>query len=72
METIAGTTHCFNITGMCRILLYLLPDPVDMNSNRRTVADGIHAPDAFKQPFFESTEAARAAWAEQMGPQLMG
>ena len=30
-------------------------------------AENCFDPDAFKQPFFESTEAARAAWAEQMG-----
>lgn len=29
-------------------------------------AENCFDPDAFKQPFFESTEAARAAWAEQM------
>ena len=49
METISCPAHRFDITGMSRILFDFLPDPVDMDSNRGTVAQRIDAPDAFKQ-----------------------
>ena len=49
MKTISCPAHRFDIAGTSRILLNLLSNPVDVDSNRGTVTQRIDAPDAFKQ-----------------------
>ena len=46
---------------------FVSPYQVAASAVERLGAENVFDPDAYKVPFFESLEAARAAWAEQMG-----
>lgn len=46
---------------------FVSPYQVAASAVEKLGAENVFDPDAYKVPFFESLEAARAAWAEQMG-----
>ena len=46
---------------------FVSPYQVAASAGEKLGAANVFDPDAYKVPFFESLEAARAAWAEQMG-----
>lgn len=46
---------------------FVSPYQVAASTVEKLGAENVFDPDAYKVPFFESLEAARAAWAEQMG-----
>ena len=46
---------------------FVSPYQVAASAVEKLGAESVFDPDAYKVPFFESLEAARAAWAEQMG-----
>ena len=50
-KAVADPPYGFNVLGLRRIHLNLLPDLLDMNRNRRNIPDGLHVPDFREQLF---------------------